>query len=97
MHKITMKFSGIVFLYEILIYAILSHLHGSNFNKKHAYMKLLRFSVFRTSFIRKNVEFSQTERVKKCYQQLDFGKKIKEVEALFWTFGISSIVILLLG
>ena len=29
-----MKFSGIVFLYEILIYAILSHLHDSTFDDK---------------------------------------------------------------
>ena len=29
-----MKFSGIVFLYEILIYAILSHLHDSTFHDK---------------------------------------------------------------
>ena len=83
MHRITMKFSVIVFLCEIIIYAILSHLQDCTFNKKHAYMKLLSFWVFKTSFIKKNVEYSQTERVKKCYQLLNFGKNIKEVEPLF--------------
>ena len=34
MRRIPMKFSGIVFLYEILIYAILSHLHDSTFDDK---------------------------------------------------------------
>ena len=40
------------------------------------------------------MEYSQTERAKIRYQQINFEKKIQEVEALFWIFGISSNVML---
>ena len=40
------------------------------------------------------MEYSQTERAKIRYQQINFDKNIQEVEALFWTFGICSNVML---
>ena len=49
------------------------------------------FWVLKIPFIKKNLEQSQNERLKKR-QQMEFVKKISEVDALFWTFGISSIV-----
>ena len=43
----------------------------------------------------KNKEYSHNERVKKCYQQVDFVKNFWEVETFLSTFGISSNLMLL--
>ena len=40
------------------------------------------------------MKHSQTKKSKKDYEQINFLKNVKEV-ALFWTFGRSSIVMLL--
>ena len=46
--------------------------------------------------MKKNVEHShKTNECKKAISKLRFFKKIYEVGALVWTFGISSIVMLL--
>ena len=37
-------------------------------------------------YLKENVEHSQAERITNSYQEINFVKNIKEVEALFWTF-----------
>ena len=41
---------------------------------------------FKNSVTKKNVDHSQDERIKYSCQEINFVKKIYEVEALFWTF-----------
>ena len=53
------------------------------------------FWVLKFSIYKEISEYSQTERVKIRFQEINFVKNIYEVEVLFWTFGVSSILILL--
>ena len=60
-------------------------------NKKLVSRENLSLWVLKNPFIKKNMEHSQSERVKNRFQEMNFV----EVEASFWTLGISSIVMLL--
>ena len=73
-----------------MIYLLLYNLHDCTFDKKHACRELLSFL-----FIKKNLEYSQTERVKIRFQEINLVTNIYEVETLFSTYGVSCIVMLL--
>ena len=64
--------------------------------KKHAARELWNFKVREILFLKENVKAFTNWKSKIHYQQINFVKNIKEVEVLFWNFGISSGIVKLL-